>query len=209
MKSFKDLAAVHEYHGKHGILKTADHFKETVFEIKKDLEAYSDQIKAYSASIDETTLLKLRGAAMRYAHSRGKNELAQDFASYVMIHRLTHATVDMLWAWVRFSKETFGDSETGPGRAELYANQTIVEIVEEPVNEFGLQVAGKLEHGVPDIVRMADEWGLEVIERVIFLLHFYQGQTLKEIQIILGFRTRKMGDTYKALLSKIRLLTND
>lgn len=141
-----------------------------------------------------TILIKLRTRAVKYATKKGYREFCEDFASYCLIHRLTHKGLKLEFLWVDYLRETFGDIRSVYGK------------MKSNVNRYALQISHRLEmpkHHA-EYHQIAEDLGLKGRDKSIFLLYFEWEMNLKEVGQVLDITECRVSQLLSAIIKQLK-----
>jgi hypothetical protein len=211
-RPFKVVAEIKRYSDRHGNKAAAAHFNLSHHVIQNIRRRYLREVKQTGEDLSPESILALRRRASWLAIRKGRPSEKDDFASYCVLHRLTHpgSFVRVEHHWQNFSKQQYGDPSSRPGRNEWRANSRYLEITDAPDFDSphpGIQVAGEdAREGEGEISfgGLAKRHGLTGIERTLFLLYYKWGLVHAEIAEVLDLSEARISQLHIAMTLSIK-----
>lgn len=206
-RSFKDARKIFDHSEKYGCRLTAGEFGLSIDAVKSIRRSYKKKTLARNEEHSGDKLQKYWQQARYYANQMGWPHYSQDFASYVVIQKITNPERKLQFKHllIDFMRQEFGEMRTESGKAEAFANHTSVAIGHE--NPDGSII------DIPD--KPADDWFKELIavitekdfterERACFLLVAWSGFSQREVAIIFGVTESMIAHHIYSIHKKIR-----
>jgi len=205
-----EVRKIKKFSDTHGVRAAAEKFKLTVDVVKNIRRRHVREMDTIVDELNPEALMKLRKRAAWHATAKGRPEHGEDFGSMAVIRRMTHETFNLDYLWIEYLRETFGNTKTDKGLAEVMARARTVEVNEDPDFESespGIQVAGvdgREVIGTPSFEALAVRYKFKDDNRTIFFLHFQWGMSQDEIATILDVTPSRISQKITNIMLKVK-----
>jgi hypothetical protein len=180
--SFAERARAARHADKHGLQSAAKHFGVHPKTILRYVREHKATLKEFARELTPDDVRAVRGAAYSLAVRSGKSEVADDFASFCCMIRLTRqeTKIQLKNLWIDYLRVHYGRTDNEEGLARLHANQTMAQVTESADPLDGVQVASP-ERTPSRVLAVAEILGLEPIDKILWMLIHQEGYELAQI----------------------------